>query len=235
MTSPNYDQDELNKFARIAHEWWDASGKFRPLHVINPIRSKYINQQAPAAESRVLDIGCGGGLLCESLHQLGGRITGIDLSETPLQVAKQHAKQNDFNIEYLEVAAESLAQERTGEYDIVCCLEMLEHVPSPESIVRAAAELTRPGGSLFFSTINRNPLSWATAIVGAEYIFNALPRGTHSYEKLIRPSELAEWIRQAGLELHELVGLYYNPVLHTARLTRSVSINYMAYASRPAE
>ncbi len=231
----NVDQEEIAKFEALAERWWDPDGEFRPLHEINPLRANYIDRLAPVAGRRLLDVGCGGGILAESMAQRGARVTGIDMGEAPLEVARLHSADAGLDLEYRHSTAEQLAAERAGEYDIVCCLEMLEHVPDPAQVIRACAELARPGGELFFSTINRNPKAYLFAIVGAEHVLRLLPAGTHEYEKFIKPSELAAWLRDAGLELRGMTGLLYNPLTQRFRLDeRDVAVNYMVHASKPA-
>ena len=226
----NVDLHEIAKFEQLADRWWDPSSEFRPLHDINPLRLNYIDERAGLPGQRVIDIGCGGGLLSEGMARRSANVTGIDLGEAPLAVARLHAAKDNIEVEYLNIAAEEIAAERAGQYDVVTCLEMLEHVPDPAAVVRACAELARPGGQLFFSTINRNPKAFLFAIVGAEYVLRLLPRGTHEYAKLIRPSELAQWCRDAGLEVRDTCGLTYNPLTQVYRLNRDVSVNYMMHA-----
>ena len=235
MTDPTANQDplEIEKFNQLASRWWDPQGPFHPLHDINPVRTDYIAQRTGLQGSQVLDIGCGGGLLCETLHRLGALVTGIDASERPLQVARMHAAEAGLSIHYQLATAEAMSEQQPGHYDVVSCLELLEHIPSPASTVAACARLVRPGGQVFFSTINRTPLAWASAILGAEYVLGLLPRGTHEYQKLIRPAELARWCREAGLDLQSVDGLYYNPLLKTARISRTPVVNYLLHASRP--
>lgn len=230
----NADASELGRFDAIAAEWWDPRGPMAALHQINPVRLRYIAQRAGGLDGlRVLDIGCGAGILSEALHQSGADVTGIDLAEEAITAARSHAAAQQRDIEYQTISAEALAEERPGHYDLVCCLEMLEHVPDPESIVRACGQLVRPGGDLVFSTINRTPKAFALAIVAAEQVLGLIPKGTHDYAKLIRPSELSAWIRQAGLQLCETRGMHYNPLLKTARMTGDVSINYFIHARAP--
>lgn len=229
----NIDPDEIAKFERLAERWWDPESEFRPLHQINPLRVRWIDTRTPLAGRRLLDVGCGGGLLTEAATALGAQVTGIDMGKTPLAVARLHMQESGFEIEYLHSTAEALARERPGAYDVVTCLEMLEHVPEPWTIVQACRTLVKPGGTVFFSTINRNPKSFLLAIVGAEYVLNLLPRGTHEYRKLIRPSELEAWSREAGLVLHELCGLHYNPLTRRYWLGPGVDVNYLAYTERP--
>lgn len=235
MTSihDNIDTAEIAKFDALAARWWDPEGDFRPLHEINPLRLDYIRQRVDLQGSRVLDVGCGGGILAESLAQKGATVTGIDMAEKPLGVARLHQAESGTAVEYLQSTAESLAAERAGQYDVVTCLEMLEHVPSPATVIAACTELVRPGGDVFFSTINRNPKSFLFAIVGAEYVLRLLPKGTHEYEKFIRPSELDGWARNAGLELHGSIGMHYNPVTREYSLGPNVDVNYLMHFNRP--
>ena len=232
--SLNVDPQEIAKFEALASRWWDRSGEFRPLHEINPLRANYIDGHSPVAGQRLVDVGCGGGILAEAMAQRGATVTGIDMGEAPLSVAKLHQLESGVEVDYRQSTAEQLAAEQAGEYDIVCCLEMLEHVPDPGAVIAACAELARPGGSLYFSTINRNPKAFAFAIVGAEHILQLLPAGTHEYAKFIKPSELAGWIRDAGLVLEDMTGLTYNPLTKQYRLKASdVSVNYMVRAVKP--
>ena len=233
-TGSNRDDDEVKKFESMAARWWDPKGEFRVLHQMNPLRANYIDTRSPVAGCRVLDIGCGGGLLCEALAARGAEVTGIDAGEHTLQIARQHRDETGCQVEYRCIEAAALAAEHTAHYDVVCCLELLEHVPDPAALVRSAATLTRPGGSLYFSTINRNPRSWLLAIVGAEYLLGLLPRGTHDYLRFIRPRELAAWLREAELLLAELSGLFYNPLSGSFRLVRDTGVNYIAHARKSA-
>lgn len=228
----NASDSELDKFARIAHRWWDANSEFKPLHDINPLRLGYIEQRTPVTGQRVLDVGCGGGILSEAMARRGARVTGIDLGETALEVARLHSLESGVAVDYRLISAEDLAQEQPGQYDIVTCLEMLEHVPDPASIVRACASLCRPGGRVYFSTINRNPKAFLFAIVGAEYLLNLLPPGTHEFSQFIRPSELGRWLREAGLQLDDLTGMHYNPLSKRYGLAPDISVNYLACASK---
>lgn len=229
----NVDREEIAKFERLAERWWDPHSEFRPLHQINPLRLKWIDERTPLNGKTVLDVGCGGGILTESMAALGAKVTGIDMGTAPLAVAKLHLKESGHDIEYIKTTAEELVQKRRGTFDVVTCLEMLEHVPEPAAVVRACAELVRPGGSVFFSTINRNPKSFLFAIVGAEYVLNLLPRGTHEYRKFIKPSELDAWVREAGLAMRELTGMHYNPIARRYWLAPGVDVNYLAYTERP--
>lgn len=231
----NVDPREIAKFEALASRWWDPGGEFRPLHEINPLRANYIDEHSPVADQRLLDVGCGGGILAEAMARRGARVTGIDMGEAPLAVARMHLLESGVEVEYRQSTAEGLAAEQPGQYDVVCCLEMLEHVPDPAAVVAACAELARPGATLYFSTINRNPKSFAFAIVGAEYILKLLPAGTHEYTSFIKPSELAGWLRAAGLELRGTTGLTYNPFSRQYRLqARDLSVNYMVHAVKPA-
>ena len=231
-TAQNVDRDEIAKFERLAERWWDPHSEFRPLHQINPLRLKWIDERAPLRDKVVLDVGCGGGILSESMAALGAAVTGIDMGKAPLAVAKLHLKESGHRVEYLRTTAEELAPQRRDTFDVVTCLEMLEHVPDPAAVVRACAELVKPGGSVFFSTINRNPKSFLFAIVGAEYVLNLLPRGTHEYRKFIKPSELGEWVRGAGLVMREFTGMHYNPIARRYWLAPGVDVNYLAYTER---
>ena len=234
QTDENVDLSEIAKFEKLASRWWDPHSEFKPLHDINPLRAGWIDQHANVKHKSVLDVGCGGGLLCEALAHRGALVTGIDMGEAPLSVARLHQLESGVTVDYQQSTAESMAERRAGEFEIVTCLEMLEHVPDPSAVIQACADLCRSGGDLFFSTINRNPKSFLFAIVGAEYILNLLPRGTHEYDKFIKPSELARWIREAGLDMQEMMGMTYNPVTKRYRLTPDdVSVNYLIRAKKP--
>ncbi|TAM47454.1 MAG: bifunctional 2-polyprenyl-6-hydroxyphenol methylase/3-demethylubiquinol 3-O-methyltransferase UbiG [Gammaproteobacteria bacterium] len=228
----NVDPAELAKFEKLAARWWDAESEFKPLHDINPLRLKWINDRVGLKDKRVLDVGCGGGILAESMAALGAEVTGIDLGDAPLAVAKLHQKESGVKVDYRRVSAEELAREQPGAYDVVTCLEMLEHVPEPASTVAACAQLVKPGGQVFFSTINRNPKSFLFAIVGAEYVLNLLPRGTHEYLKFIKPSELERMCRHAGLDVREYTGMHYNPLTRHYSLGLGVDVNYLVHALR---
>jgi 2-polyprenyl-6-hydroxyphenyl methylase/3-demethylubiquinone-9 3-methyltransferase len=234
MATPaqNVDPAEIAKFEALASRWWDPHSEFKPLHDINPLRLQWINDRAGLAGKKVLDVGCGGGILAESMAALGAQVTGIDLGEAPLAVAKLHLRESGRQVEYLRIAAEELARERAGGFDVVTCLEMLEHVPNPASTVAACAQLVKPGGQVFFSTINRNPKSFVFAIVGAEYVLNLLPRGTHEYMKFIRPSELERFARGAGLAIREYTGMHYNPLTRHYWLAPGLDVNYLVHAVR---
>ncbi len=229
----NVDPAEIAKFEAMAHRWWDPAGDFRPLHDINPVRLDWIANRHPLRGSRALDVGCGGGLLSEALAKAGASAMGIDAGEAPLTVARLHSLESGVEVDYRSCAAETLAAEMPAAFDLVTCLEMLEHVPEPASVIEACATLVRPGGDLFFSTINRNPKAWALAVVGAEYVLGLLPRGTHDYARFIRPSELARWLRDAGLELKEIAGMRYNPFNRSCQISRDVDVNYIIHAVRP--
>jgi 2-polyprenyl-6-hydroxyphenyl methylase/3-demethylubiquinone-9 3-methyltransferase len=231
----NVDPQEISKFEQLASRWWDRNSEFKPLHEINPLRANFIDQRSPVAGKNLIDVGCGGGILAEAMAQRGAMVTGIDMGEAPLKVARIHQLESGLELEYVQATAEQMAVQGAACFDVVCCLEMLEHVPDPAAVIQACAQLCRPGGDLYFSTINRSPKSYAFAILGAEYILSLLPRGTHEYNKFIKPSELASWIRGAGLELQEMTGLCYNPLTQKYWLEeRDVSVNYMVHATRPA-
>ena len=231
----NADPQELAKFSELAHRWWDPNSEFRPLHDMNPVRLEWIHAQAGLGGKAVLDIGCGGGILAESMARHAEHVTGIDLAGKALGVARLHALESGVeNLEYLEIAAEALAEQRPAAFDVVTCMEMLEHVPEPASVVRACAALVRPGGWVFFSTLNRNPKSFLLGIVAAEHVLRLLPRGTHEYARFIRPSELARWCREAGLALESSRGIEYNPLTRRFRLTDDTSVNYLLACRRLA-
>ena len=228
MNADNVDQAELTKFSSLAHRWWDVDGEFGPLHAINPLRLDWIDGIAPLKGQRVLDVGCGGGILADAMARKGADVLGIDLAEKSLKVAQLHALEaGTSQITYRLVAAEALAAEMPDQFDVVTCMEMLEHVPDPASAVQACARLAKPGGWVFFSTINRNPKSFLMAILGAEYVLNLVPRGTHEYARLLRPSELARFCRDAGLDMQQSCGLQYNPISGRYRLSTDTSVNYM--------
>jgi len=228
----NADPIELEKFSQLAHRWWDPTSEFKPLHDINPLRLEYIDRIAQLSGKAVLDVGCGGGILSESMADKGARVTGIDLGEKPLQVAKLHLLESGRQVEYRKVAVEALAAEQPGAYDVITCMEMLEHVPDPASTVRACAQLVKPGGHVFFSTLNRNPKSYLFAVIGAEYLLNLLPRGTHDYAKFIKPSELAQFCRTAGLDVSAITGMSYNPLSKIYSLGKDTDVNYMVACRR---
>ena len=229
----NVDAAEIEKFDALASRWWDPEGEFRPLHEINPLRLDYIRQRTTLKDHEALDVGCGGGILAESLAHAGAKVTAIDMAEKPLAVARLHQAESGTNVEYLQSTAEGIASERPGHFDVVTCLEMLEHVPSPRNVIAACRDLVKPGGDVFFSTINRNPKSFLFAIVGAEYLLRLLPAGTHEYEKFIRPSELETWARESGLQLKGSIGLHYNPITRDYSLGPNVDVNYMMHFHRP--
>ena len=228
QTAHNVDPAEIAKFEELAARWWDPHSEFKPLHDINPLRLDYIERLEPLRGKRVLDVGCGGGLLSEGMAARGAQVTGIDMGEAPLSVAKLHLYESGLEVDYRQITAESMAAEHPGGFDIVTCLEMLEHVPAPDSVIAACARLVKPGGLVVFSTINRNPKSYLFAIVGAEYVLRLLPRGTHDFRKFIRPSELDTWARAAELELRDITGMTYNPLTTTYSLGRDVDVNYLA-------
>ena len=233
MSATNVDESELAKFSALAHRWWDLSGEFASLHDINPLRLEWIDSICPLAEARVLDVGCGGGILADAMARKGADVLGIDLAEPSLKVAQLHALEAQTpNVKYRHVATEALAAELPGQFDAVTCMEMLEHVPDPAAIVRACAALVKPGGWVFFSTINRNPKSYLFAIVAAEYLLKLVARGTHDYARLLRPSELARFCRDAGLQPQHSRGLEYNPLTRRYRLSADTSVNYMVAARR---
>jgi 2-polyprenyl-6-hydroxyphenyl methylase/3-demethylubiquinone-9 3-methyltransferase len=228
----NVDPIEIEKFSQLAHKWWDANSEFKPLHDINPLRLNYVNQLASLAGKTVLDVGCGGGILAESMAGLGAHVTGIDLAEKSLQVAKLHLLESGKKVDYRNVSIETLAAEQPTQYDVVTCLEMLEHVPNPASVIQACATLVKPGGWVFFSTLNRNPKSYLFAIIGAEYVLNMLPKGTHDYAKFLKPSELAQSCRNANLNVVDLIGMSYNPISKVYSLGKDTDVNYMMACRR---
>jgi len=229
----NLDPDEISKFEAMAQKWWDPNSEFKPLHAINPLRLGYIAERAPLNGSNVLDIGCGGGLLTEAMAKEGARVTGIDMGEMPLQIAKLHLHESNLDIRYERSTAEDYALHHAGQFDVVTCLEMLEHVPDPSSVINACHTLLKPGGQLFLSTINRNPKSYLFAIIGAEYVLQLLPRGTHDFDKFIKPSELASAIRAESLDLRDICGMTYNPITQVYKLGRDTDVNYLMHAEKP--
>jgi len=228
----NADPAELDKFSKLAHRWWDPAGEFRPLHEINPLRLDWIAQHASLDGAAVLDVGCGGGILAEAMARRGAKVTGIDLSEKALTVAQLHLLESKLDVEYQSVSAEDYAAAHAGKFDVVTCMELLEHVPEPGAMVAACARLVRPGGQVFFSTINRNPKSYLFAVVGAEYVLGLLPKGTHDYMRFIKPSELSRWSREAGLRIDELIGMSYNPITRRYWLGRDCDVNYLLRTTR---
>ncbi len=234
MSKQNVDPAEIAKFEELAHRWWDRESEFKPLHDINPLRVNYIDERAPLAGKTVIDVGCGGGILAEAMAQRGAAVTGIDMGEAPLNVARLHQLESGVQVDYQQTTAEDMAKAQPEAFDRVTCLEMLEHVPEPGSVVKACADLCKPGGELFFSTINRNPKAFAFAVVGAEYVLRLLPKGTHEYAKFIRPSELAAYIREAGLVLNDVTGMTYNPFTKRDKLGSDTDVNYIVHASKPA-
>lgn len=236
IVATNVDPAELAKFEALASRWWDPESEFKPLHDLNPVRMRYIDDHINVAGKQVLDVGCGGGILTETLAKRGGNVTGIDMTDAPLKVAQLHALDGGIeNIQYRQITAEDLAEEQAGQYDVVTCMEMLEHVPEPESVIRSVFKLLKPGGMAFFSTINRNPKAFLFAIVGAEYVLRLLPKGTHEYNKLIRPSELAAGARNSGLKVLGFKGMQYNPLTKAFRLNDDVSVNYLMATRKPED
>ncbi len=228
----NVDPAELQKFATLAHRWWDKNSEFKPLHEINPLRLGYIDEKSGLQGKRVLDVGCGGGILAESMAARGAEVTGVDLGEKALKVAQMHSLESGVKVDYRLIAVEALAAEAPSSYDVVTCMEMLEHVPDPAAVVSACARLVKPGGHVFFSTINRNPKAYLLAVIGAEYVLNMLPKGTHEYEKFIKPSELSAWLRHSGLSVSGLKGMSYSPLSKRYWLGDDVSVNYLVHAVR---
>ena len=228
----NADPAELEKFSQLASRWWDPHGEFRPLHEINPLRLEWIERHASLAGQRVLDVGCGGGILAEAMARQGAAVTGIDLADKPLRVAELHLGESRLKVDYRKTSAEELAAREPGAYDVVTCMELLEHVPEPAATIAACARLVRPGGQVFFSTINRNPKAYLFAVIGAEYILNLLPKGTHDYQRFVKPSELARWARDAGLRENEFIGMTYNPITQRYRLGPDCDVNYLLHCIR---
>jgi len=228
----NADQNELDKFSALAHRWWDPTSEFKPLHAINPLRLDWIQKHIPIAGKKVLDVGCGGGILTEAMARAGATAKGVDLSEKALKVADLHGLESGVKVEYEYISAEDLALKEPGQYDVVTCMEMLEHVPEPLSIIKACAQLVKPGGRVFFSTLNRNPKSYLFAIIGAEYVLKLLPKGTHDYKKFIKPSELSAYVREAGFEMNEIIGLSYNPITQVYSLGRDTDVNYLVACTK---
>ncbi len=233
-TKNNVDQNEINKFEALASRWWDKQGDFKPLHDINPLRANWVDRETPVAGKSLLDIGCGGGIFSESMAVRGAKVVGIDMGTAPLSVAKMHALETNLDIEYIQCTAEELANKKISSFDLVCCLEMLEHVPDPQAVIEACASLTKDGGSIYLSTINRNIKAFLFAIVGAEHVLRMLPVGTHEYAKLIKPSELARWARQSGLIVETVIGMTYNPITKIYKLADyDTSVNYLMKLSKP--
>lgn len=230
--SHNVDPAEIAKFEALASRWWDKTSEFKPLHDINPLRVNYIDERASLAGKKVLDVGCGGGILSEAMAHRGAEVHGIDMGEAPLAVAQLHSLESGVSVNYRQITAEELAEQEPGTYDIVTCLEMLEHVPSPQSVIDACQKLLKPGGHLFLSTINRNPKSYLFAIIGAEHVLKMLPKGTHEYKKFIKPSELGTYVRNANLEMLDLTGMTYNPLIKEYKLSRDVDVNYLMHTKK---
>jgi len=231
--SHNTDEQEQLKFDAVAPSWWDPEGPFKPLHDLNPARLKYIGERVELSQARVLDVGCGGGILSEALAEKGANVTAIDVAPRVLETARLHLLESGLDVDYRQATIEQLADDQPAEYDVVTCLEMLEHVPEPASIIEAIARVLKPGGQVFLSTLNRTPQAFAFGIIGAEYLARILPRGTHRYDRFIRPSELSVWLRRAGLTVRDICGLHYNPVMRYVRLGGHVRVNYMMHAGRP--
>ena len=231
----NFDPSEIKKFEDLASRWWDEHGEFKPLHEMNPLRLNFINTGSPLADKTACDIGCGGGILSESMAKCGATVTGLDMGKAPLSVARLHAMESELEIDYQQITAEEFAEQYAGKYDVVTCMELLEHVPDPASVINACCSLVKPGGSVYFSTLNRNPKSYLLAIVGAEYMMKMLPRGTHDYARFIKPSELDSWAREAGLKLSDLKGVSYNPFTGLFSQSQDVDVNYMVHYQRPTK
>lgn len=232
-TSLNVDKEEIAKFEALASRWWDKESEFKPLHDINPLRLNYIDERAPLPGKKVLDVGCGGGILSEGLAQRGAHVKGIDMGEAPLAVARLHGLESGTNVDYQQITVEALAAAEPETYDVVTCLEMLEHVPDPASVISACMRLLKPGGQLFLSTINRNPKAFLFAIVGAEHVLKLLPKGTHDFKKFIRPSELGSYVRRAGMDVQDVTGMTYNPLTQIYKLGKDVDVNYLMHATKP--
>ncbi len=231
----NFDPSEIKKFEDLASRWWDEQGEFKPLHEMNPLRLNFINSGSALADKAVCDIGCGGGILSESMAKCGATVTGLDMGKAPLSVARLHAMESELEIDYQQITAEEFADSNADKYDVITCMELLEHVPDPASVIKACFTLVKPGGSVYFSTINRNPKSYLFAIVGAEYMMKMLPRGTHDYARFIKPSELDSWAREAGLKLSDLKGVSYNPFTGLFSQSQDVDVNYMVHYQRPTK
>ena len=231
----NIDRSEQEKFDAIASGWWDPEGPFRPLHDLNPARLKFVADRSELDGARTIDVGCGGGILAESLASKGASVTGIDVAPRVLATARLHLHESGLDIDYREVTVEAMAKEAPGGFDVLTCMEMLEHVPDPASVIEATARLLKPGGQAFYSTLNRTPMAFALGIVGAEHVLRLLPRGTHRYDRFIRPSELSAWLRRAGLEVRDIVGLHYNPLTRSVMLGGNVAVNYLVHATKPGE
>lgn len=231
----NVDPNEIAKFEALASRWWDKESEFKPLHDINPLRLNYIDEKAPLPGKKVLDVGCGGGILSEGLSQRGAHVMGIDMGEAPLSVARLHGLETGIDVDYQQMTVEALAEQQPESFDIVTCLEMLEHVPQPASVIRACATLLKPGGHLFLSTINRNPKAYLFAVVGAEHVLKMLPKGTHEYKKFIKPSELTRYVRQADLEFRDISGMTYNPLIKEYKINSDVNVNYLMHAQKPID
>ena len=231
----NIDRSEQEKFDAIASGWWDPEGPFRPLHDLNPARLKFVADRSDLDGARTIDVGCGGGILAESLASKGASVTGIDVAPRVLATARLHLHESGLDIDYREVTVEAMAKEAPGGFDVLTCMEMLEHVPDPASVIEATARLLKPGGQAFYSTLNRTPMAFALGIVGAEHVLRLLPRGTHRYDRFIRPSELSAWLRRAGLEVRDIVGLHYNPLTRSVMLGGNVAVNYLVHATKPGE
>ncbi len=235
QTHSNVDPNEVAKFDALANSWWDQEGQSKPLHEINPLRLGFIEARSKLNGNQVIDVGCGGGILSEALAKAGAKVTGIDMGELPLNIAKLHALQSELFIDYQQITAEEKAQQAAGEFDVVTCMEMLEHVPDPVSVIQACADMVKPGGDVFLSTLNRHPKAYLLAVVGAEYVMNMLPKGTHDYKRFIKPSEMAQWCRQAGLEVQAMAGLSYNPLSKKYSLGDDVKVNYLMHCKKAVD